>query len=138
MTLTHQEIFQRYLYAGAITHNADAVAAMFTEDGVYEAPLVPPGHPLPRLLVGREAIRAGVGAYHEHPDFQGTADPAESGFVLHDTGDPDVFIVELDAVLQRTDGQRTTTSLVQIYRVRDGRITQLRDYFTAPPVAAPG
>ena len=47
MALTHKEIFERYVYAGAITRNPDAIAAMFTEDGVYEAPLVPDGHPLP-------------------------------------------------------------------------------------------
>ena len=29
---THKEIFERYLYAGAITRNPDAIAALFTED----------------------------------------------------------------------------------------------------------
>jgi hypothetical protein len=41
VTLTHKEIFERYLYAGAISRDPDAQAAMFTEDGVYEAPLIP-------------------------------------------------------------------------------------------------
>jgi len=40
VTLTHKEIFERYLYAGAISRNPGAVAALFTEDGVYEAPLI--------------------------------------------------------------------------------------------------
>jgi hypothetical protein len=31
--LTHKDIFDRYIYAGAITRNPDAVAALFTEDG---------------------------------------------------------------------------------------------------------
>jgi len=43
VTLTHKEIFERYIYAGAITRNPDAVAEMFTQDGIYEAPLVPDG-----------------------------------------------------------------------------------------------
>ena len=43
MTLSHKEIFERYMYAGAISRDPGAVAAMFTEDGVYEAPLVPDG-----------------------------------------------------------------------------------------------
>ena len=43
VTLTHKEIFERYMYAGAISRNPEAVAAMFTEDGVYEAPLIPDG-----------------------------------------------------------------------------------------------
>ncbi|MFC7533191.1 nuclear transport factor 2 family protein [Actinoplanes sp. GCM10030250] len=132
--MTHREIFERYVYAGAITRNPGAVAELFTEDGVYEAPLVPGDHALPRVLEGREAIRAGVVAYHREPAFIGTVDAERSGLVLHETGDPDVFIAEVDAMLVGADGQSATVSLVQIFRVRDGRIAHLRDYF-APPGA---
>jgi ketosteroid isomerase-like protein len=121
------------MYAGAISRDPAAVAAMFAEDGVFEAPLVPGGHPLPRRLVGRDAIRDGIGAYHQHPAYQGTPDMARSGYVLHDTADPDVFIVEIDTVLAEPGGRRVTMSLVQIFRLRDGLISLLRDYFTAPP-----
>jgi ketosteroid isomerase-like protein len=133
VTLTHKEIFERYVYAGAITRNPDAVADMFTTDGVFEAPLVPDGHPLPRRLVGRDAIRTGIGAYHREPSFDGTVDVDESTFELHDTADPDVFVAEIDTVLVDSAGGRVTTSLVQIYRVRDERIAMLRDYFAVPP-----
>ncbi|GAA3735512.1 hypothetical protein GCM10022225_17710 [Plantactinospora mayteni] len=132
MTLTHREIFERYVYAGAISRDPEAMAGLFTDDGEYEAPLVPDGHPLPRRLVGREAIRAGIGAYHREPAFQGTVDAAESGYVLHETADPDVFVVEIDSVLVTPTGQRATMSLVQIFRVRAGRIARLRDYFPLP------
>jgi ketosteroid isomerase-like protein len=131
VTLTHREIFERYVYAGAISRNPDAVADLFTEDGVYEAPLVPDGHRLPNRLAGREAIRAGVVAYHREPAFQGTVNTERSGYVLHDTDDPDTFVVELDTVFDGPGGG-TTISLVYIFRVRDGRIARLRDYF-APP-----
>lgn len=133
MTLTHKEIFEKYVYAGAISRNPDAIAEMFTEDGVLETPLVPEGHPLPRRLVGREAIRAGVGAYHREPAFEGTVNVDESAYVLHETADPDVFVTEIDTVLENAAGERTTQSLVQIFRVRDGRIAVLRDYFAPPP-----
>jgi hypothetical protein len=123
---THQKIFERYLYAGAITRNPDALARLFTEDGVYEAPLVPDDHPL-RLLTGREAIRAGVAAYYEIPVLLGKVDAARSGYVLHDTADPDTFIAEIDTVLEDPDNRM---SLVQIFRVREGLIATLRDYFT--------
>ena len=53
VALTHKEIFERYLYAGAITRNPDAIAAMFTDDGVYDSPLVPDGHPLQRHVLYR-------------------------------------------------------------------------------------
>jgi limonene-1,2-epoxide hydrolase len=50
--------------------------------------------------------------------------------VLHDTMDADVFIAELDAVLDHPGGPCEQVSLVQIFRIRDGRIAVLRDYFT--------
>jgi len=121
-TPSHQEIFEHYIYAGAITRNPDAVAALFTEDGVYEAPLVADGDPRQRRLAGREAIRAGIGAYQTGSE---RADVERTTFVLHETADPDVFITEIDAVL--TDAG--TMSLVQIFRVKDGQIVSLRDYF---------
>ena len=130
VTLTHKEIFERYLYAGAISRDPGAVAAMFTEDGVYEAPLVPDGHRLPRRLAGRDAIRAGMGAFHRELPSGGTVNAGHSRLVLHETADADVFIAELDAVLDHPGGRREPVSLVQVFRVRDGRIAMLRDYFT--------
>ena len=91
---THKEIFERYLYAGTVTRNPDAIAAMFTEDGVFDAPLVPDGHPLHRRLVGRDAIRTGTSVYHQQPTYQATMNMERSAYVLHDTPDPDVFIAE--------------------------------------------
>jgi len=127
VTVSHEELFQRYVHAGPLTHNADAVAELFTEDGVFEAPLMPEGHRLPRRLAGRAAIREGYAAFHREPAYRGAVDVERSGYVLHETRDPDVFIAEIDTVLGDA-----TVSIVQIFRVRDGRIAHLRDYFRAP------
>jgi limonene-1,2-epoxide hydrolase len=54
----------------------------------------------------------------------------QSRLVLHDSMDADVFIAELDAVLDHPEGPCEQVSLVQIFRIRDGRIAVLRDYFT--------
>ena len=59
MAATPQEIYQRYLWA-TLTQNADAVAEMFTVDGVLQAPLVRAGQAFPRHLEGREARRTGL------------------------------------------------------------------------------
>jgi ketosteroid isomerase-like protein len=123
------------MYAGAITRNADAIAAMFTEDGVYDAPMVPDDHPL-RHLVGRDAIRTGTSVYHQRPTYQGTMNLERSAYVLHDTTDPDVFMAEIDVAFDEADGRRTTMSLLQIFRLRDGQIATLRDYFSELPSAA--
>ncbi|SCF15460.1 SnoaL-like domain-containing protein [Micromonospora matsumotoense] len=101
MALTHQEIFERYVYAGAVTRDPDAIAALFTEEGVYDAPLAPDGHPLPGRLVGRAAIRAGTSAYHQsgggHEDDGLAGQLTRAGLSVqygqlgqrHPPGDPD-------------------------------------------------
>ncbi len=124
------------MYAGAVTRDPDAIAAMFAEDGVFDAPLAPDGHPLHPRLVGRDAIRAGISVYHQQPTYQGAVNLERSTFVLHDTADPDVFISEIDVAFDEADGRRTTMSLVQIFRLRDGRIAMLRDYFSELPSVA--
>jgi ketosteroid isomerase-like protein len=119
------------VYAGAVTRNPDAFAALFTEDGVFEAPLVPGVR-----LTGRAEIREGIVALQS--DMPGVVNLAESSYVLHETQDPDVFIAEIDTVLDGPDGHRARMSLVQIFRLRDGRIRHLRDYFHEPiPARAP-
>jgi ketosteroid isomerase-like protein len=135
VTATPQEIFERYVLAGAMTRNPDSVAALFTEDGVIESPLVDADAAYPRRMVGREAIRAGLAAYYERsPQPDGTVDFEQSRYVLHTTADPDVFIAEIDTAFN-LEGQTTTVSLVQIFRVRGGAIVLLRDYF-APHLVA--
>ncbi|GAA1158349.1 hypothetical protein F4556_000324 [Kitasatospora gansuensis] len=131
MSGTPQEIFQRYVYAGSLTRNADALAENFTVDGVLEAPLVPAGAAFPRRLVGREEIRTAMAAYYERQPKDGPAPNLEkTGFVLHTTADPDVFIAEIDTVFDGDDGGAdVTVSLVQIFRIHNGKIARLRDYF---------
>ncbi len=134
MSTNPQEIFERYIRAGAVRRDPDALAELFTPDGVLEAPLVPAGRAYPRRLVGRAEIRAGMGAYYQRSTGTGgTVNVAQSRYVLHATADPDVFIAEIDTVLDGPDGP-TSMSLVQIFRVHEGKIALLRDYFAADTV----
>nr|BFE86597.1 hypothetical protein GCM10020093_091980 [Planobispora longispora] len=57
-----------------------------------------------------------------------------SRYVLHTTADPDVFIVEIDAAFDEPAGA-ATVSLLKIFRMRDGKIALLRDYFAPEEVA---
>ncbi|MBL1082531.1 nuclear transport factor 2 family protein [Streptomyces actinomycinicus] len=137
MSRSPQEIFQSHVHAGILTRDADALAENFTEGGVLEAPLLPAGAALPQRMEGREEIRRAMAAYCERNARDTRAPNAQkSGYVLHTTADPDVFTVETDAVFDAAgDGDGTgtgtdeTISLVQIFRVRDGKIARLRDYF---------
>ncbi|MFJ1708463.1 nuclear transport factor 2 family protein [Kitasatospora sp. NPDC088346] len=131
MSRTPQEIFESYAHAGPLTRNADALAETFTADGVLEAPLLPAGAAFPRRLVGREEIRRQMAAHYAR-ELRETGLPnlEKSGYVLHTTTDPDVFIAEIDTVFDGGGaGPDMTVSLVQIFRIRDGRIARLRDYF---------
>jgi ketosteroid isomerase-like protein len=135
VTADPQEIYQRYLLASAFTRDADALAALFTDDGVLESPLVPPGHQYPGRLEGPAQIREGMAAYYQRATDTGQkVDTGRSRFVVHATVDPSVFIVEIDTVLTGPAGT-TTISLVQIFRIRDGKIAMLRDYFAPEHVA---
>jgi ketosteroid isomerase-like protein len=128
--MTPQELFERHLYAG-MTSNPEAQAALYADDGVFEAPLMPKGAEFPHRLEGQDALREGFAAMHlrARADTR-VVDMANSRYVLHTTADPEVFIVEMDAAFVDADPM----SLVQIYRVRDGRITLLRDYFAPDEV----
>jgi uncharacterized protein len=125
-------VFERYVWAG-MTRNADALAELFTDDGVYEAPLMPEGRQFPRRLAGREAIRAGMAEYYRlTADDERAVDIGRSRYVLHTTADPDVFVVEVDTVFL---GEHQPMSLVYIFRTRDGKIALLRDYFAPDRVS---
>lgn len=52
-------------------------------------------------------------------------DTERTRFVLHLTTDPDIFIAEIDTGFTGGD----TMSLVRIFRLREERITLLRDCF---------
>ncbi|MCX5206416.1 nuclear transport factor 2 family protein [Streptomyces sp. NBC_00237] len=136
MSRTPQEIFESYVYAGSLSHDADALAAQFTEDAVFEAPLVPAASSFPRRLEGREQIRTAMAAYYERQAegpraaHERAPNLKKSGYVLHSTADPDVFVAEIDTVFDGEDGGAdVVVSLVQIFRLRDGLIARLRDYF---------
>ncbi|MFD8493046.1 nuclear transport factor 2 family protein [Amycolatopsis sp. NPDC059657] len=125
---TQQKLFERYVYCG-MTRDAAALADMFTTDGVLEAPLVPEGHPFPRRLAGRDEIRTGLAEYYARPAGPDRkVNIAESRYTLHVTSDPDVFITEIDTAYD-VDGSTVFMSLAQIFRLRDGKIALMRDYF---------
>jgi len=70
-----------------------------------------------------------MAAYYQRSANAGqAADTGKSRYLLHTTADPGVFIAEIDTVLNGPGGT-TTISLVQIFRVCDGKIALLRDYF---------
>ena len=121
-----------------LDHDADGFAGLFASDAVIEMPTAGPG--APRRLEGRLAIeelsrRAVTGMHID--DFEDVA--------VHETADPEVVIAETvtRATLTAT-GESFTTSSIQVFRIRDGRIVLFRTYvappaeLTRPSVSEPG
>jgi uncharacterized protein len=111
-------------------HDIDGFIDLFASDGVIELPFAGPG--MPRRLEGRAAIR-------EFSD-RAEASPLRIDDLvtveLYQPADPEVVIVEL-----RTCGHVATTGAtfeatsIQVFRIRDGEILLLRDYFSPSGLA---
>jgi uncharacterized protein len=98
-----------------------ALHDLYSDDAVIEYPFA---LPQPRWLEGKEAIRR---------YFEGVARlPLQlraRNVGMHETGDPEVLVVEYDYDVSATAGSRTLqVSIIQVSRVRHGRITHSRDY----------
>jgi ketosteroid isomerase-like protein len=133
MTATPRELFEKFTYYGLI-HDGDGQADLFATDGVMEWPFAPTG--VPRRTVGREAIRDLLLRLHEGAKEDPVIiNEGEAKLVLHETGDPQVAIAEIDVKVTKAEGV-TERSLVQIYRVREGQIAWLRDYFDGDEMTA--
>lgn len=122
-TETPRELVQR-LFHGLRTRDADHFIEFMAPDAVMELPFPAPG--MPERLVGREEIRA-----HLAERWSGLTGLEIHGIypAVHETTDPEVFIVENDVDMTRpgADRARIRTS-VNVIRVQDGQVTLFRDY----------
>ncbi|QIS08279.1 nuclear transport factor 2 family protein [Nocardia arthritidis] len=125
-----REVVER-LFRELPTRNAEAFAAAFAPDGVFEMPFMPDGVPV--RLVGPEEIRKHLGerwsrisqvqVHGVHPH-------------IHETTDPEVIVVENDVDVSYPGAERTVVrSSVNVVRVRDGKVTLFRDYMDSARLA---
>ena len=123
--MTPAEVVQRRRQV-MLDHDADGFAGLFAPDAVIEMPTAGPGAPQRvqgQAIIEEFARRAVTGMHID--DFETVA--------VHETADPEVVIAE--TVTRATvvaTGQSFTTSSIQVFRVRDGRIVLFRTY-VAPP-----
>ena len=105
--------------------------SLLAADAVIEAPFAPPGRP--RRFRGREEFLAFAGAGR-------AALPVRFGecreIAIHDTADPEVIVVEYElAGTVTTTGRRAAAPFIGVLRVRDGQITEWREYQDALAIA---
>jgi ketosteroid isomerase-like protein len=130
-----QQVFERAL---RLVQDRDlhAYVQLFAGGGTLEFPFAPPG--APRRMQGREEIRRSLEPLWRQARQSGRRIAGYDPVVVHQTLDPEVIVAEftLHGVLQgRGDAYRM--SYVHVYRVRDGRILSLRDYWNPLALAGP-
>jgi ketosteroid isomerase-like protein len=108
-------------------------ADLFAEDGVMEFPFAPPG--VPRRLEGREAIRTVLGTAAERARQAGVRLEWHGEYTVHQTGDPEVIVVEFEARGRGADERVHRVPYLQVLRVRDGQIVHFRDYWSIETAA---
>ncbi|WP_161557760.1 nuclear transport factor 2 family protein [Micromonospora sicca] len=100
------------------------LADMFTEDAIFDMPMLPPG--LPPQEPGREAFRAHLREGAAVQRFDRVSD-----VFIHETSDPAVAVAEyrIHGRILAT-GTRFTAPVVMVAGIRDGRVAWSRNYST--------
>jgi ketosteroid isomerase-like protein len=127
--MTARQIVEKVLHAGR-EMDIEGLLSLMAPDGWIEWPFRPAG--VPGKLQGRDEIRAfltgsaqGFVRFTEHRDV-----------VIHETTDPEVVIVEYEAlgtVLKTGAPYRQT--VIAVLRVRNDLVLSYRDYLNPLPLA---
>jgi ketosteroid isomerase-like protein len=102
----------------------DAFIELFADDAVMELPFAGPG--MPARLEGQAAIREFSKRSEDMPlrvdDVVTTS--------LYETSDPELVVIEIVTKgTLTTTGQTFEAPCIQVFRIRDGQIHLMRDYF---------
>lgn len=88
-------------------------------------------HPTKRPAVGKDKMRKFLANYEQGFDQQEwkILHSAEAGNVL--------FVEGMEVLVDRSSGTRMNNPFVQVFELRDGLITRMRDYYDTSMVHAP-
>jgi uncharacterized protein len=124
--VTPAEVFHR-VHERIRAYDIGVVDDFFAEDAVLEMPFAPP--PLPRRIVGRDAIRALLAPRYEARRAAGQRLAEYHDVKIHETRDPEVIVAEIEMT------HTPPRSFVLVYRIVEGRIRLQRDYFDSLEMA---
>ncbi|SEC16463.1 hypothetical protein SAMN04490357_1344 [Streptomyces misionensis] len=109
-----------------------AWVGLWAEDGLMEFPFAPEGWP--RRLAGKDAVAAYMRHYPDHIDLRDFTD-----LRIHETTDPETIVAEMRGVGRLVEtGAPYDMTYIAVVTVRDGRITNYRDYWNPLAVLEPG
>ena len=130
-----RDVFERARRC-VLARDANGFADLFAPDAVVEYPFGARAVGLPPYLEGREQIRGHLTAAMRRSRAAGGRMIAYDAVVVHETTDPEVIIVEFDLMGELSaTGQTYQLPYVQVFRIRDGAIVTMRDYFSGKRLA---
>jgi ketosteroid isomerase-like protein len=116
--------------------DADGFALRFAEDAVLEFPFSAESA-LPARIQGREAIRGAAATLGQRFHRDGRRLRRFEKPVVHETTDPEVLVLEFEAVGEPGNAASARLPDIQLWRVREGEVLSMRDYLGARSPAAP-
>src|SRR5262245_15607997 len=120
---TPRQVFAR-MRQQWLANGADPTDSLLADDAVVETPFAPPGHP--RRFDGRDEFVAFATA--GRASFPVRFDECRE-VAIHETTDPEVIVVEYElAGTVTTTGHHASAPFIGVLRVRDGLITEWREY----------
>ena len=130
-----REVVDRALQL-VLDYDLNGYLELFAPNGSLEFPFAPPG--LPARMKGRDQIGAALLPLWEQAWEAGWRSTGYSPVVVHQTANPEVVIAEFDLYGEVATTKETfQLAFIHVYRVRDGRIVSLRDYWN-PQVLSGG
>jgi hypothetical protein len=112
----------------ALDYDLNGYLDLFAPDGTLEFPFAPPGVPV--RMKGRDQIRAALLPLWERAWEAGWRSSGYSPIVVHQTHNAEVIVAEFDLFGEiAATGETFQVAFVHIYRVRNGLIVSLRDYW---------
>ena len=131
-----REVFER-ARRSVIACDANGFANLFAPDGIMEFPFGGAAVGLPECLEGREQIRQHLLTALGRAKQSGRRPVAYDALMLHETSDPELLIAEFDLQGEvASTGETYLVPYVQVFRIRDGQIVSMRDYFPGDRLAA--
>jgi uncharacterized protein len=129
-SMTPAELFHR-AHERVRAYDIGFVDDFFAEDAVLDLPFAPP--PMPKRVVGRDAIRALLRPRYDALRAAGQRIGEYRNVTIHETRDPEVIVVEFEAHgVPRGAGLEPSAQPLRfalVYRIVKGRIQLQRDYF---------
>jgi ketosteroid isomerase-like protein len=109
----------------ALALDMSGVADLFAEDATWEAPLIGD-----EPIRGRAQIRQMLENTEMGLRLAGVRPLRYDPEIWHETTDPELVIIEFVVHASTRSGRTFSLPYVHMFRVRDGEIVAMRDYFT--------